>query len=433
MSDTLSMPPRAQPFGTKGRRFGRSEERRASVSRTNHPLEETQYMNDEVKKILNDLNVSFEAFKKANVIEKTGLLNQVTELREQVRELETVGARTITAGSERGRPEALKAFQDFLRSGNGEAMKEFARPQAAASTLVGPNTAYLVTQEVADGIEKLQRDFSPLRRLARGYQAKTDLVEFLVKDRSATSGWVSEVQGRPETQGDQLDKVAIPLGEVYAYIAMTQRMLDDSPDLAAEFVTTTIADQFNQQEGVAFITGNGINKPRGILTYPTSQNPDATRPFGTMQFRKTGANGAFVAAPNGGDCLVNLVADLRGPYRQGSNVAWLMNSATQAQVRLLKDSQGRPLFVPGLTEGEPDRLLGFEVAIDENMPAIAANSYSIAFANWSRALVIADHVVGTRIIRDPFSNKPNVMFYATRRVSSAVLNSESIKLLQFAA
>jgi HK97 family phage major capsid protein len=222
----------------------------------------------------------------------------------------------------------------------------------------------------------------------------------------------------------------IPLGEIYANLPMSQRMLDDA-EQAEPYAMDTIADQFAQQEGPAFLTGDGNQKPRGLLTYPTATTNDFTRAFGTLQYRPTGAAGAFVAAPNGGDCLVNLVADLRPRYRQHPSVAWLMSSSTQAAVRLIKDSQGRPLYVPGLLESEPDRLLGYPVAIDENMPAIAANSFSVAFGAWFRGYVIADHRVGTRILRDPFTAKPNVLFYATRRVGAALYNSEAIKLLKF--
>jgi HK97 family phage major capsid protein len=339
--------------------------------------------------------------------------------------LETAGARLnlgdLTSAS-LGRPEAREAFRNFLRGGDPAAMMQFVRPENA-STMVGPNTGWLVPQEISQQIEKLERDYSPLRKWAR--------IDFLAKDRSATSGWVGESDPRNPTSPDLLDKVAIPLGEIFANVPMTQRMLDDAPDIADGYVMETIADQFAQQEGAAFMNGDGVNKPRGLLTYPTATTTDFTRAFGTIQYRPTTVSGAFEAAPNSGNCLVNLVADLRPRYRQGPNVAWLMSSSTQAAVRLLKDSQGRPLYVPGLLETEPDRLLGYPVAIDENMPAIAANSLSIAFGAWNRCYIIADHQVGTRVLRDMYTSKPNILFYATKRVGAALYNSEAVKFLKF--
>ena len=386
-------------------------------------------MDPELRKLLDGLNNGFKAFKDAS--------------EGKIRDLEAKFAALETAGARRGidhsggmttldRPEARKAFRDFLRGGDPAAMMQYARPlDAASTTMVGPNTGWLVPQEIADGISKLERDYSPLRQWAQIYQAQTDIVDFLANDRSATSGWVGEQDARASTNPDQSLKVSIPLGEIYANVPMTQRMLDDAPDIADAYTSETIADQMAQQEGASFINGDGTNKPRGLLTYPTATTNDFTRAFGTLQYRPTGAAGAFVAAPNSGDCLVNLVADLRPRYRQHSSVAWLMSSSTQAAVRLIKDSQGRPLYVPGLLESEPDRLLGYPVAIDENMPAIAANSYSIAFGAWGRGYVICDHKVGLRILRDPFTAKPNVQFYATRRVGASLYNSEAIKLLKF--
>jgi len=384
-------------------------------------------MDKELRQVLDSLDDSFSDFREKND-------GKLRDLEAKLAHLENASARLNLgggSGAAPGRPEARKAFIDFLRGGDPSVMMQFARPQAASTTMVGPNTGWLVPQEIADGIEKLERDYSPLRQWARNYKARTDIVDFLTKDRSATSGWVGEQDARNPTNPDLLDKVSIPLGEIYANVPMSQRMLDDAGDIASEYTQDTIADQMAQQEGAAFINGDGNQKPRGLLTYPTANTNDFTRAFGTIQYRPSGAAGAFVAAPNGGDCLVNLVADLRPRYRQHASVAWLMSSSTQAQVRLIKDSQGRPLYVPGLLTNEPDMLLGYPVAIDENMPAIAANSYSIAFGAWARGYVIVDHEVGLRVLRDPYTNKLNINFYATKRVGASLYNSEAVKLLKF--
>ena len=190
-----------------------------------------------------------------------------------------------------------------------------------------------------------------------------------------------------------------------------------------------IAREFSVAEGASFISGNGTNKPKGFLTYDTSLDGDAVRDFGDLQVVHSGAAGAF-ASSSPQDKLVELVHALRPPYRQGA--CWVMNSDTLARIRKFKTTDGAFLWQPGMVEGQAATLLGYPVVEAEDMPVIAANSLSIAFGNFKAGYLIADRGE-TRILRDPFSNKPYVHFYATKRVGGAVVDSNAIKLMKFAA
>jgi HK97 family phage major capsid protein len=190
-----------------------------------------------------------------------------------------------------------------------------------------------------------------------------------------------------------------------------------------------VAREFARAEGAAFVTGNGTNQPRGFTTYPVTTEADAVRAYGTVQYVAAGAAGNFAAA-SPQDRLVDLVHALRAPYRQGA--VFVMASDTLARIRKMKTSDGAFIWSPGLTVGQPGTLLGFPVVEAEDMPAVAADSLSIAFGNFQAAYVIADRGE-TSVLRDPYSNKPFVHFYATKRVGGALVNSEAIKLMRFSA
>jgi HK97 family phage major capsid protein len=195
-----------------------------------------------------------------------------------------------------------------------------------------------------------------------------------------------------------------------------------------KFLAHEIATEFARAEGQAFVAGNGTNQPLGFLSSPNGVTADGTRPMGTLQFIGTGTAGAFPSS-NPADKLIDLVQSLRSPYRQGA--VFVMNSATAAAIRKFKASTGEFLFQPSLSAGQPATLLGYPLIEAEDMPDIAASSLSIAFGNFKAGYVIAERNA-TTILRDPYTHKPYVHFYATKRVGGQVVNSESIKLLKFA-
>jgi HK97 family phage major capsid protein len=274
----------------------------------------------------------------------------------------------------------------------------------------------------------LQAD-SPIRSIAQVVDVGSANYRKLITTSGVISGWVSESAGRPETETPDFAEIAPAMGELYANPAASQAMLDDAMFDVESWLGAEIGREFARAEGVAFVTGNGINKPRGFLTVPTSAADDASRPFGTLQTMATGAAGGFAAvAPE--DALIDLVHVLAAPYRQGAS--WVMNASTLARIRKMKDADGAFLWQPALAADQPATLLGYPVVEAAAMPDIAVDSLSIAFGNFRAGYLIAQRRE-TVVLRDPFSNKPFVHFYATKRVGGAVIDSRAIKLLKFGA
>ncbi|MGQ5702743.1 phage major capsid protein [Sandaracinobacteroides sp. A072] len=286
-----------------------------------------------------------------------------------------------------------------------------------------------VPTEIDARIEATLKQISPLRAIADVVKVGSASYRKLVALGGVASGWVSEVAERPETATPGFAEIVPPMGEIYANPAATQAMLDDAMFDVEAWLAGEIATEFARAEGVAFVNGTGVNQPKGFLTYPVSTAGDATRPLGTVQYVPSGASGAF-AASSPADSLIDLVHALRTPYRQGA--AWVMNSSTLSVIRKFKDGDGAFIWRPGLSEGEPATLLGYPVIESDAMPDIAANALSIAFGQFRSAYVIAERGE-TAVLRDPYSNKPFVHFYATRRVGGALVNSEAVKLMRFSA
>lgn len=287
---------------------------------------------------------------------------------------------------------------------------------------------FAVPREIDASIDSLLKSISPIRQISNVVRVGTAGYRKLVTQNGVASGWVAETSPRPETGSPVFNEVVPSFGELYANPAATQAMLDDAAFDVEGWLASEIATEFAKAEGSAYVNGTGVNRPKGFLTNPLSINADATRPFGTLQYLPTGAAGAFAANPQ--DRLVDLVHSLRSPYRQGA--VWVMNATTLAAIRKFKTTDGAFLFQPGLVSGHPDTLLGYPVIEAADMPDIAANSLSIAFGNFRLGYLIAERSE-TTLLRDPFTNKPYVHFYATKRVGGTVSNSDAIKLLRFAA
>ncbi len=242
------------------------------------------------------------------------------------------------------------------------------------------------------------------------------------------SGWVSETASRPETDTPQFAEIAPPTGELYANPAASQSMLDDAGFDLESWLASEIAMEFARAEGAAFVNGSGFDQPEGFLNASVSVAEDGLRAFGSLQYIGSGDDAGFGSSPEAR--LIDLVHTLKSGHRQGAT--FVMNSATLAEVRKLKTTDGAFLWQPGLVEGQPDRLLGYPVVEAEDMPDIANGAYPIAFGNFRHGYLIAERSA-TQILRDPFTNKPFVHFYATKRVGGQVLDSAAIKLLKIEA
>lgn len=325
------------------------------------------------------------------------------------------------------------AFLAFARKGVEAGLRDL-EIKAGMSTGSDPDGGYGVPTVIDGEIEKLLVDASPMRRICRVITATTSEYKKLVNTGGTASGWVGESQARPETDTPQLAVLSPFWGEIYANPAATQKTLDDVTFDVGLFLQEGIADEFAEQEGAAFITGNGVLKPKGLLSYPTASTTDATRAFGTIQYIASGDASGFITASatvSPADCLINTIYGLRRGYRQGA--VWLMNSNTLGVVSKFKDAvNGLPIWRDSMAAGQPSTLLGYPVEEDENMPDVGANAFPIAFGNFKRAYTIVDRF-GTRVLRDPYSNKPYVHFYSTRRIGTFLNNSQAVKLLKIAS
>lgn len=351
---------------------------------------------------------------------------EVAELREEVRVLrDRVDARR---GVERP---ALSGATGAARSAfvDGYLRRGVAVETKALATVADVDGGYAVPEEIDAAIDRMLQSISPIRGIANVVRVGTSGYRKLVTTGGTPSGWVSETAARPETDTPEFVEIAPPMGELYANPAASQTMLDDAAFDVEAWLAGEIAAEFAKAEGSAFVRGTGVNQPRGFLSAPTSAAADGARPFGTVQFVTSGAAGNFAAA-NPQDRLIDLVQALRPPYRQGAT--FVMNSATAARLRKIKTSDGAFLWQPGLVAGQPDTLLGYPLVEAEDMPDVAADSLSIAFGNFRAGYLIAERQE-TAILRDPYSRKPFVHFYATKRVGGQVSNSEAIKLMKFSA
>jgi HK97 family phage major capsid protein len=312
------------------------------------------------------------------------------------------------------------AFVHFLRKGE-EIMG--ADERKALSVGTDPDGGYVVHPDLSGQIVTKVFETSPMRAYASIQVISTDALEGLFDLEEASSGWVGETDARSETGTPQLGKWRIPVHELYAKPKATQKILDDAEINLEAWLAGKVSEKFARDEAAAFVAGNGINKPRGFLSYA-----DGTTLPGTIERINTGANGAFAAAPNGGDALIDALYGLKAQYR--ANATWFMNRATTKLARKLKDSDGAYLWSPGIAAGQPATLLGYPVAAFEDMPDPATGSLSIAVGDMRAAYQIVDRV-GIRTLRDPFSAKPYVEFYTTKRVGGDVVNFEALKLIEF--
>ncbi|HYD37291.1 MAG TPA: phage major capsid protein [Allosphingosinicella sp.] len=365
------------------------------------------------------LEESFEALERDGD-EIAGLRDEMAQLRARIDAQAVASARPALSGA---KAPASPFVDNYLRKGleTGVELK-------ALSSLTDAAGGYAVPEELDSEIGRLLTSISPIRSIANVVKVGSAGYRKLVATGGTPSGWVSETAARPETGTPAFTEIAPPSGELYANPAASQAMLDDAAFDVEAWLAQEIATEFARAEGSAFVSGNGVNRPKGFLAAPNSAQGDSTRPFGTVQYLATGAAGGFGASAP--DKLIDLVQTLRPPYRQGA--VFVMNSATASQIRKLKTADGAFLWQPGLTAGQPDILLGYPVVEAEDMPDVAADSLSIAFGNFRAGYLIAERIE-TQILRDPFTNKPFVHFYATKRVGGQVANSEAIKLLKFSA
>lgn len=353
----------------------------------------------------------------------TKLNTEIDRLGRQLERVETALNRAPRDGDTSPPSEAQSehkaAFLHYCRTSEAMVLREL--EAKALSVGVDPQGGYLVPEVVSDRIIQTQFDTSPVRQVAMVQPISSDAIEIVTDLNDFDADWVAETQTRADTATPDLGRIRIPVHEIYAKPKSTQQLLEDAAFNIEEWITGRLADKFNRKEATAFVAGNGVGKPRGLLTY------DAGTDHTGEQIEQVNSGGAAAVT---GDGLISLAYALKPAYR--GRAVWLMNRNSTAAVRKLKDNDGQYLWRPGLAEGQPPTLLGYRAVEAEDMPDIAANALPIAFGDLREAYVIADRV-NMSILRDPYSSKPYVEFYARKRVGGAVVNFEAVKLQKIAA
>ncbi len=331
------------------------------------------------------------------------------------------GRRTVQDASAR---EHKSAFDDYVRSGEAAGLR--ALEMKAMSIASNPDGGYLVPPELETEIGRRLANISPIRGLASVRAISSTVYKKPFMTAGPATGWVGETDPRTQTASAVLDLLSFPAMELYAMPAATATLLEDSSVNLDEWLAGEVDQVFAEQEGQAFVSGDGVNKPKGFLAATTVANGSWS--WGNIGYIASGVAGAFPAS-NPSDVLVDLIYAVRAGYRQ--NASFVMNRKTQSMVRKFKDSTGNYLWQPPASPGNRSNLIGFPLADAEEMPDVAANSLSIAFGDFRRGYLIVDRA-GVRVIRDPFTAKPYILFYTTKRVGGGVQDFDAIKLLKFA-
>lgn len=319
-----------------------------------------------------------------------------------------------TVGNVKDR-EYTEAFQAHFKKGD---------VQAALSKGTGAEGGYLAPVEWDRTITDKLRLVSPIRSIATVQSISTAGFTKLFNLGGTASGWVGEAAARPATNTATFGSLAYNTGEIYANPAATQQLLEDSEINLETWLANEVETEFAAQEGTAFVSGNGTNKPTGLLTYVTGGANAAAHPFGAITAINSGAAAAVTA-----DSIIRLIYSLPAAFT--ANARFIMNRSTMEAVRLLKDGQGNYLWQPSYIAGQPPTLAGYPITEVPDMPNVAAAAKAIMFGDFARGYLVVDRT-GINVLRDPYTNKPFIQFYTTKRVGGGLLNPESLKALNIA-
>ena len=380
------------------------------------------------RRILTELTGAFGAFQARHRAEMDGVQAAVDDVNTRLAAV-GAGGHAIGGGAPAD-PSYSGVFASWFRNGNGEAdlrnangTGDRARLQAAMSSSSNSDGGFLAPVEWDRRVVQALRTVSPMRQIASVQITSVGGYSTIWSDSAWGSGWVGETAARPNTSTPQLSQIVFKAGEIFANPAVTQILLDDAGFNVEQWLADEVAAVFALQEGVAFINGDGVNKPAGLLGY--APGGSLTHPGGSIPVVNSGAAAGLTT-----DGLVELVYKLPAQYR--ANASWLMNSTTLAKIRKFKDTGGQYLWQPSFDQGQPQTILGYPVFCDENMPDIAADALPVAFGDFKRGYVINDRT-GVRVLRDPYTSKPFVSFYTTKRVGGGVLDPRALRFQRVAA
>jgi HK97 family phage major capsid protein len=354
-------------------------------------------------------------------------MHEISAMKQQLEQVEIVLGRDGMGGgnsdADIAKSDYASGFNQWFRKGVEGNLADLG-VQGAATSGDDPAGGFTVPEEMATTIERIAGTVSAMRNISTVMTIGSSTYKKLVNMGGAASGWVGETSARPETSTPSLVEIAINTKEIYANPAATQNLLDDSKIDIGSWLGNEVAIEFAEQESDAFINGDGVAKPKGLNAYEKVAN--ASYVWGKLGFIKSGA-AATITDP---DCLKGLKRALKSVYRNGAS--WLMNDTTAGLIDKMKDSDGQYLWRPGLIENAPDTLLGKPIAYDDNLPDVGAGAFPLYFGNFKRSYLIVDRA-GIRVLRDPFTNKPYIMFYTTKRVGGGIIMYEGIKALKISA
>ncbi len=384
---------------------------------------------------------AFDAFKEANDARLAGIerFNADVLLEEKLARIDRVidghTRRLDEIALKSGRPaigyegqrtrtsEHKTAFESYVRSGDSENLR--ALELKALSSGSNPDGGFVVPPEIEAQISRRLVAISPVRSIAsvRTISGNTYRKPFMTTGPAV--GWVGETDARAQTASPTLDELSFPAMELYAMPAATATLLEDSVVNIDEWLAQEVEQVFAAQEGAAFVVGDGNNKPKGFLSYNAVANGSWS--WGNVGYVATGASGAFPAS-NPTDVLVDLIYSVKAGYRQNS--VFVLNRKTQSAIRKFKDTTGNYLWQSPAAAGARATLMTFPVIEAEDMPDVSSGSFSMAFGDFYRGYLIVDRA-GVTVLRDPYSAKPYVLFYTTKRVGGGVQDYDAIKLLKF--
>lgn len=436
----------------------------------------------EIKKVLDQQGEAFEQFKKANdelvkakaegksvtdleakVAKISGELDKLSEIKSQFDELMVKLARPGgLAGADAKDAEAkateLKNFNNSLRAEyqskgrahpgdlSAEAYTQYksgffrlmagvqmdslsSDERKAMSAGSDPDGGYLLPASTQGRMVTKLYEQSIMRQLADVQTISTDKIEGVVDDDEADAGWVSELGSRSDSGTPQVRRWEIQAHELYAMPKISQKLIDDAATDVEGWLAGKVADKFGRVEGTAFWAGTGVGQPRGLAAYTTVATADGTRAWGQFEHVLSGANGAFHTTQF--DPIHDLMGAIKDHFLPNSQ--FVMRRSVRTAARKLKESTtNRYLWEPGMQVGAPERLNGYPVRVDEYMPALATGSLSLAFGDFRQAYTIVDRL-GVRTLRDPYTAKPYVVFYSTKRTGGGAMNFEAVKFLKFSA
>jgi len=377
---------------------------------------------------------AFEEFKRTNdtrivELEKRGTTDALTEekLGRLNHVLDSAKAAIDRLTLERNRPQ-LEAGRPHDQDEYKDAFAGYIKRGEEKALSIGSNAdgGYLVPSETEADILGRLAAISPIRAIASVRQVSSTVYKKPVALTGPAVGWVAETAARPQTASQTIDLIDFPTAELYAMPAATSAFLDDAAVDVGQWIADEVNAAFAEQETTAFVAGNGTNKPKGFLA--EDQVAEASWAWDKIGYLATGVSGDWPAS-NKSDVLIDLVYALKAGYRQ--NASWVMNRKTQGAVRKFKDADGNYLWQPASAAGGKATLMGFDLVEAEDMPDIAAAATPIAFGDFRRGYLVVDRQ-GVNVLRDPFSAKPYVLFYTTKRVGGGVQDFDAIKLLKFA-